>query len=122
MRAPEGWEHDSLAGGITVTATDYRRNDLVAVSSGGQPPEQDLEAVAKLGQGVLRGSERQPNVTIGGREAYHLVKKDPTDWIIEFGTLAGTEVVAFTFDFDTRSPAYQQKVIESVLATVEWKQ
>ena len=68
-----------------------------------------------------RRPKRLKDTTVDGVPVFHLEGQlDKTFWFAAYGAIRDDTVVYVRFDLDT-SPAKSRQVVESVLATWQWK-
>ncbi|WP_110181927.1 hypothetical protein [Nocardioides solisilvae] len=130
LRGPKGWDSDdaptdtikilqskedmwafiSIAeteDELGITETDIRRKGRVAMDNHSSSPGVRLRKPGEL----------------GGVPAYHLSgKSDDFTWLEKFGVTHNGYSVSLQFELPTDySPARRQRIVDSVLATFEWK-
>ncbi len=123
-RVPRGYEvADELAGTIPANDSGAGRSaiTLAEVPAFGST---DLGAAAEVvSRNVAqdRPPKRLADITLDGVPVFHLEGRlDETVWLAAYGAIRDDTVVYVRFDLDT-APAKSQQVVESVLATWQWK-
>ena len=123
-RVPKGYEvADELAGTIPANDSGSSRSaiTLAEVPTFGNT---DLGTIAQLvARNVARGRapKRVADTTLAGEPAFHLEGQvQPGQHFTAYGAIHDDNVVYVRFDLDG-SRAQSQQVIDSVLATWQWK-
>jgi hypothetical protein len=121
---PRGFEvAEELAGTIPANDSGPGRSaiTLAEVPAFGST---DLGAAAEVvARNVAqdRPPKRLADTTLDGSPVFHLEGRlDSTVWFAAYGAIRDDTVVYVRFDLDT-APAKSQQVVESVLATWQWK-
>jgi len=125
VRAPEGWESRRLFGESSVTAWLPATGDTICLERvDNHAGDTDLTQLTRQRHRgpLLDGGDVLANRVLVDREAYQIEKTEAGLRVIELGTFAGSSVGAIAFEFRSRSRARHAEVMESVLATLEWKQ
>lgn len=118
---PKGWQADKELLGVVFTY-DPDNTDVIAVTSvdGGVASLDEAARIAVVGSGVP-GTRRLDDTTLGGLDAYHLTATPVGEKVYEeFGLSVGDQLVSIAFDIRA-SDAERQALMDSVLATFEWK-
>lgn len=79
-----------------------------------------LEEAAQLAINNREGAVRQPDRLVDGEPMWMLTTKDSIGPTYELGHVAGDYLIALSFTFMTGGPVGVE-LMESVLATLEWK-
>ena len=123
MRVPEGWRKVRKMATFLTGAEDpdgFSGVSLGDLSAVGEPSLQELAEFAATTESQ---TEILEPVEIAGVEWYHVVgREDRYVRFEQFGTVHNGSQATINFSLDDELPAEeQQAIIDSVLATVEWK-
>ena len=123
MNAPEGWKKNDPLSTFLLQVDDPKSFSHVSLSDLSAVGEPSLDELAQFTVDERKRSQKHDPVEIAGVEWYHV--SGPNDRYTRFeqfgtshhGSLA---VIEFLLDLDLPE-AEQQQIIDSVLASVEWK-
>lgn len=121
LRFPEGYRVDDDSSSV-VTAVAPDRDHTIYYTQALLLTDPDLDYLMQLSEKFDTWEtppRRMPPVTIGGVECFHLRGRQqgsPTD---AYGTQRGDDGITLTFVLEGGA-SQRQRVIDSVLATVEW--
>ncbi len=123
-RVPRGYEvAEELAGTIPANDSGPGRSaiTLAEVPAFGSTDLGAAAGVVARNVAQDRRPKRMADTTLDGVPVFHVEGKlDETVWFAAYGAIRDDTVVYVRFDLDT-SPAKSQQVVESVLATWQWK-
>lgn len=124
MRAPDGWKKNDPLSTFLRQAYDPETPSTVALSDLSAVSDTPLQRQAEIAADRGRSrTEIVDPVEIAGVEWYHVTGRDDRFTTFDkFGTIHNGSEAVIEFGFDDEIPeAEQQEIIDSVLATVEWK-
>jgi hypothetical protein len=123
-RVPRGYEvAEELAGTIPANDSGPRRSaiTLAEVPAFGSTDLGAAAGVVARNVAQDRPPKRLANTTLADVPVFHVEGQlDETVWFAAYGAIRDDTVVYVRFDLDT-APAQSQQVVESVLATWQWK-
>jgi hypothetical protein len=126
VSAPQGWEVHVVAEDFVVTASDPDSSDTIAfkiIEKGGAQPGLRALANDAVEFGTWPGGKAPAIVAeteLGGEPAYHLTGSGGGARVDARGTLHGTSAVSIGFEI-YGSQTELESIVESVLATWQWK-
>ncbi|GAB6986767.1 hypothetical protein [Nocardioides pyridinolyticus] len=123
MNAPEGWKKNDPLSTFLLQAYDPDSYSHVSLSDLPGQDEPSLEGLAQYTLDIRKRSKQLDPVEIAGVEWYHVAgPNDPYTRFEQFGTSHNDSLAVIEFLLDRDTPAQeQQQIIDSVLASVEWK-
>ena len=128
MHAPDGWQRMKAVVSFQRSARDPQGGGTAQIGYLPAAPGPSLDELAR--NAIEHGSygKRRPRpagtVTVNGVECYKVAgRTDPGTYYELYGAITGGNEVSISFTFFTRfiSPAERQQVVESTLASVEWR-
>ena len=123
MRAPEGWTKDKAPASFLLGAGDPESVSTILLSDLSAVGDDSLREQARIALRSTPQLELQDPVEIAGVGWYHLAGRDGQFATLDsFGTIHNGSQAVIDFSLDDEIPEdEQQQIIDSVLATVEWK-
>ena len=123
MRAPEGWTKVRSPASWAVGAADPDSQSMVSLTDLENFTPQSYADQVRLELKNNPEAKLQDPVEIAGARWWHTTAPDSDDATIErFGTIHNKSEALIDFLFDNAIPEDErQQIIDSVLATVEWK-
>ncbi|ABL80758.1 MULTISPECIES: hypothetical protein [unclassified Nocardioides] len=129
LRIPKGW---FVGDQLVTTQKDGQDPGSTSLLSLGETPAFGSTAgPTELGRNSLKVSRRiypmtpkqLPNAVLDGVEMYHLEgRAQPLNWQSEYGVIIDDRIIVLRFQLYARiPPAERQRIVDSVLATFEWK-
>ncbi|GAB2445948.1 hypothetical protein GCM10027062_28730 [Nocardioides hungaricus] len=123
MRAPEGWRKTKAPASFLLGADDPKTVSTIILSDLMAVRDQPLAGQVRIALKSTPQLKVQEPVEIAGVKWYHLAGRDDQYATLDsFGTIYNDSeaVIDFSLDNDLSADKKQQ-IIDSVLATVEWK-
>lgn len=123
MRAPDGWRKNDPLSTFLLKVDDPSGFSSVSLSDLSAVGEVSLQQQARTALQSFPRAEAVEPVEIAGVPWYHITgPQDRYTTVDQFGTIHNGSEAVIEFGFDNEVPeAEQQEIIDSVLATVEWK-
>lgn len=129
VRIPADWKRMSRLVRTQQDAEDPGSASLLSLAEidafgSANSAEELVKSVLRVTKGTYPLTPRRlPNVVVDGVEMYHLSGKiQPLRWLEEYGAIVSDRIVTLGFEFSPDvSPAERQHVVDSVLATFEWR-
>lgn len=123
MNVPEGWKKNRQIATFLESASAPGSNTGVSLGDLSAVGEPTLQEQAEAGTASRRDVSIEEPVEIAGVDWYHAKGREGRHGRYEqFGTVHNGSQATITFTLDDDVPqAEQQEIIDSVLASVEWK-
>jgi hypothetical protein len=123
MRAPEGWTRTKAPASFLLGAGDPDSVSTIILSDLLAFREQPLPGQVRIALRSRPGADVLDPVQIAGVEWYHIAGRDGEFATFDqFGTIHNDSEAVVEFSLDDDIPEDEQReIIDSVLATVDWK-
>lgn len=123
MHAPAGWRKAKQLSPFLVQVDEPGSVNSVSLGDLSAVSDTPLQEQAEIAADNERQSEIVDPVEIGGVDWYHIVgREDRFADFEQFGTIHNGSEAVISFSLDTElAEDERQQIIDSVLATVEWK-